>query len=1243
MQRIGILFVSLILFSCSGSKTYVQDESSSTVEVQSPPESELIYKMFLIGDAGAPSLDRQEPTLKLFQSFLNNASERSAAIFLGDNIYSKGLPDSTHPDRALYEARINEQLNTAQNFKGRVIFVPGNHDWDDGGRDGINAVRRQEKYVEKYLDRGNTFLPDDGYPGPVDVKLMDDDDDPLLKDDIRLIVLDTQWWLHKYEKPYGDTGDYDLVDGGDFLVELEDVLKKREKDFVVVAAHHPLITNGPHGGYLPASAHLRPPIFGSLYAFYRKAFGLQQDVPHHKYKEMSATLQQMFLLNDNLVYASGHSHNLQYHKTDGPREVQHYIVSGAGTKENYVAKGRGAEFTYEGKGFVTLNYYGDGSVWMEAWAPIADGTNGKLLYKKQIKPPYDKILDEEEVEAEDIDYTDSTIVVAPNLSYDNPGKIFRAIAGNHNRALWSIESEYPLFDVTEIRGGLELVRMGGKGQSNTLHLEDKDGNEFVLRSVDKQAGKIWDEDLKKTIALDLAQDQFSILNPYGAIVIPTLADAVGVYHTNPKIYYVPNDPKLGLYADQIGGQLALFEEKPDGDMRDVASVGNSEEVVAYRDMIREVDNDIDHRVDQKLFARSRLLDMLIGDWDRHSDQWRWATFEPEDRQGKIYRPIPRDRDVAFMIMDGIGPSIAKYGPFFQYQNFGESYNNLKGLNHNSLPLTRRFTNQLTNEDWLNIAVEMQASLTDEVIEEAVSKFPKEVYDETGEFIERGLKARRDKLIEVTQNYYELISSVVSVPASNKRERFVVEVLDDNHTRIEIYKLSGKGELREKYFDRVFDRAETKEIRLYGLGGDDEFILKGNRKGEIKLLISGGPGDDSFIDESPNKIISKRLLGIFETEIGNEYSVSSKTHLHLTDDPIDNYYNYEKDYLWNRYFPGYFFSYNSDEGLFIGGGPKILRNGFRKFPAVTHYLRFNFAPTSGAANLLYSGVWFDRVGSWDLELESAFLFPKSFQNFFGLGNETTIEDRDLKFHRAKLTRYSIEPSLSTSVNDALSISIGNRFSITKVDDNRDENNVVSLPELGFTNSVFKDQWYNTIFANATIQDIDSPTNPIQGYSLIMGGETNIAVYNTEENFSRFTSELKMFFPINFSPQLTFANRTGGAHNIGSFPFYESNSIGGTTSLRGFRGSRFSGRSTFYNNTELRFELFDFYRYLLGGKVGVSAFYDTGRVWTDGESSNVWHSGYGGGIWFNVLDVFVINSTLGRSVEGNIFEIKAGFFF
>lgn len=1245
MRILGLLIVLFFFISCSGSKTYIEDEFSTWQNLPSPSDSDLVYKIFLIGDVGAPSLNVQEPTLKLFQQQITAASENSAAIFLGDNIYTNGLVDSLHPDRAIAEVRLNEQLNSVKDFKGRVVFIPGNHDWDNGGKDGVNAVRRQEAYIENYLGKGkNTFLPNNGFPGPIDLKLMDKDDDDRLRKDIRLIALDTQWWLHKYSKPYGDTGEYDLADGGDFLIELEDILKKREGDFLVFAAHHPLISLDTHGGYVDPKMHLKYPIIGSLNAFYRKAFGREQDIPHYNYKKFSNTLQSMFSLMDNLIYVSGHAHSLQYFRKSGIRETQHYIVSGAGSKSSYVAKGRDAEFTHQGKGFVTISYYGNGSVWMEAWEPLSDGSKGKLLYKTELKEPYSNPLLNKDLEKlPNLNYTDSTLFVAPNQKYNEVGSVFRKLIGNHNRDLWSIESGYPVFDVTEIRGGLELVRMGGKGQSNTLHLEDKEGNEFVLRSVDKQAGKIWDEKLKKTFALDLAQDQFSILNPYAALVIPPLADAVGVYHTNPKLYYVPNDPQLGLYAEQIGGSLALFEEKPDGDMSDVPSVGYSNKVVAYRDMIREVDNDIDHRVDQELFARSRLLDMLIGDWDRHSDQWRWATFEPEDKQGKIYRPIPRDRDVAFMVMDGIAPTLAKYGPFFQYQNFGEDYGNLKGLNFNSLPLTRRFTNQLTKEEWLNIASEMQKSLTDEVLEKAVNQYPKEVLEYKGEETLAGLKARRDNLVYVTKEYYKLISSVISVPASNKRERFVVEVLDANHTRVQIFKLSGKDELREKYFDRTFTSVETKELRLYGLAGNDEFLFLGNQKSGTKILISGGPGEDSYIDGSPNQQITRGVLDIFETENGNEYEVSKKTHLHLTSNPINNYYDYEKDYQWNRYYPGYFFNYNNDEGLFIGGGPKVLRNGFRKFPAVTHYLRFNYAPESGAANLLYSGKWFERLGKWDIGLESAFLFPKSFQNFFGLGNDTNIEDRTYKFYRAKLTRYTLDPSISTTLNNTLSITLGNRLNITDINDNDDESNVLTLPELGFGQEELKEQWFNTPYLEFWFRDVDNWMNPNQGYSLNFGSEMHVGLHNSNNTFSRLNSELSMFFPISFSPQITLANRVGGAHNIGDFPFYEANRIGGTTNLRGFRGNRFAGRSSFFNNVEIRAELFDFYRYLLGGKVGISAFYDTGRVWVNQETSNVWHQGYGGGIWFNVLDAFVINSSLGTSRESTIFELRAGFFF
>lgn len=1238
-----ISILTLALLSCTSSKLYYSSDAEDW-KTNSLDQEELIYEVYLIGDAGSATLDVQEPNLKLLQNKLEESSERSAVVFLGDNIYTKGLPDSTHPERDFYEARIIEQMKTVKNFKGRVFIIPGNHDWDDGGKDGLKAVKRQEEFVEAYLNRGNTFLPDDGFPGPVDIELLDDDAHPLLRDDIRLIILDTQWWLHKYDKSYGDTGEYELVDGGDFLNEFEDILIKRQKDFLLVAAHHPLITKGPHGGYLPPSTHIRPPVIGTFYALYRRVFGLEQDVNHYKYNRMANNLRSLFAGNDHLIYASGHSHSLQYFREKGKRETRHFVVTGAGTKDNYAASGRGSEFSYQGKGFTKVKYMGDGSVWLEAWAPIGDGAEGELMYKTQMKGPYSDPVEKDPEELPNIDYSDSTIVMAANPSYDNKNWLFEAIAGSHNRKYWSVKSEFPYFDVSEIRGGLTPVRMGGKGQTNTLHLEDADGNEFVLRSLDKQAGKIWDENLKKTIALDVAQDQFSFINPYSAVVATKLSDAAEVYHTNPKIYYVPKDPLLGDYADQIGGELALFEEKYDNDMSHSESVGRSEEVVAYRDMIREVNGDIDHRVDQEMMLRARLLDMFLGDWDRHSDQWRWATFEPDDNQGKIYRPIPRDRDVALMVMNGLIPTLAKFGPYYQYQNFGDNYGNLIGLNDNSLDLTRRFTNQLTREQWMEITKNVQNSFTDSVIVAAVREYPDEVFKKYGSETIGHLKARRDKLIEVSETYFDMLNRVVSVPGSDKRERYEIDFIDDERTRVRVYKLSGKGKLRDKYFDRVFSDKETDEIRLFSMGDNDELHFRGKGSNSMLITVSGGSGNDVYTFEDLTKKTAKNIE-VYDTETQNEYNnIPAKTHRHLTDDFTLNDYNYEKDFSFNRSFPGYFFAYNSFDGVFIGGGPRIVRNGFRREPKVSHDLRINYAPKTGASNLKYKGIWYRRAGEWDIRSNTEFLFPKSYQNFFGLGNETVELDLGNKYYRARLSRYTFRGSLYRKINQIFSLEFGNSLSITEVEgDDDDGPNVITQPGIGVSESTFEDQWFNTIFTEISLNDVDDMVNPKQGYKFSYSSDLNIGLVNTSQTFSTLKTQLSIFYPLRFSPQIVVANRVGGSHNIGPFPFYESNSIGGTTNLRGFKGNRFAGRSTFYNNTEVRIELLDFYKYLLGGKLGVTGFFDIGRVWTDGETSSLLHKGYGGGVWFNAFDSVLLNSTIGISDEGTLIEIKAGFFF
>ncbi len=1247
IKKPALILILLFLASCSQSLLYVNPEEQNAPISSPPPKEDLVYQTFLIGDAGEATLHVQEPVLKLFESFLNNAGERSAAIFLGDNIYEAGLPDSTHPERDLYEGRLIELMKTVENFEGRIVFMPGNHDWDNDGPEGLERVHRQEEFVENYLNRGNVFLPDNGFPGPVSIKLLDDDDDPRLREDIRLIVLDTQWWLHRHEKPFGDTGEYDLFDAGDFLTELDDILKKQRNDYLMIAAHHPLITHDNHGGYLPPSAHLKPPVFGSLYVLYRRVFGFRQDVINFEYKEMADALQELFGATEleDMIYASGHSHGLQYHRKEGKRVNHHYIVSGAGSKKSYISHGRGAEFAYGSRGFVTVQYYADGSVWMEAWAPEGDGSTGTLLYRTQLKQPFEDAFSEESIAESipDIDYTDSTVTRAANASYDGKSRLFEWIVGKHNRKYWSVESEFPLFDVTQVEGGLTPVRIGGKGQSTTMHLERKDGRDFVLRSVDKEAGRIWSENLRKTIALDVAQDQFSIINPYAALVIPDLADAAGVYHTNPKIYHIPDDPQLGMYTDQISGELGLFEERPNGDMSDVESVGFSEEVLSSVELLRKVDGDIDHRVDQKEFARARLLDMLLADWDRHSDQWRWASFEPEDEKGKIYKPIPRDRDVALMRMTGLLPNAARaLGPFFQYQNFSESYGNLKGLNYNSLDLTRRFTNQVTKSEWLEIAKDIEKSLTDEVIEEAVRNYPDPVFEKYGDETIRILKVRRDKLQEVAGKYYDLISGVVSIPGSNKRELFEVKLLSDDEIRVKVSKLSGSGELHELYFDRTFFADETDELRLYGMAGNDRFLLTGASSNPTIIRIIGGSGVDEYIDETDRKGF-RRTVEIYDTFGANEIESGENTKIELADIPENVRYNYRSDFRWNSILAGLFFDYNSKEGLFLGGGPEITRHGFRKHPASRHFLRANYAPTTGAANILYDGAWYlqsNAAGNRRAELDARFLFPKSYKNFFGLGNETTLEDRSLNYYRARLYQYSLEPRYVLERN-IMQFFTGARLRATNVDE--DPDNIVSDPAQGIPPGDFKEQWFSGLTAGLVLSDLDNNQNPRYGFRFMAGGDVNFGIMNTSENFSRIQSELEMYFSPRTSSQITLANRIGAAHNFGDFPFYETNAIGGTTNLRGFNSRRFSGRSAVFNNTELRLELFDFYRYLLGGKVGLNGFFDTGRVWTDGESSSIWHKGYGGGIWFNAFDSFLINAAVGFSKEDTIITVKTGFLF
>ncbi|MGE5230094.1 MAG: hypothetical protein ACM3NS_00035, partial [Deltaproteobacteria bacterium] len=175
-MRPGLAWVGLVA-ACAGARPAVAPPVPAGAGVETT--------LFLIGDAGAPA-PGGEPVLQALARALETAAGERLVVFLGDNAYPRGLPDSSSPDRPEMERRLDTQTDVVLAAGVRGIFLPGNHDWAEHGPDGWDAILRQERWISGRGAPAVTLLPGDGCPGPsvVDVGSR-----------LRLILLDTQWWL----------------------------------------------------------------------------------------------------------------------------------------------------------------------------------------------------------------------------------------------------------------------------------------------------------------------------------------------------------------------------------------------------------------------------------------------------------------------------------------------------------------------------------------------------------------------------------------------------------------------------------------------------------------------------------------------------------------------------------------------------------------------------------------------------------------------------------------------------------------------------------------------------------------------------------------------------------------------------------------------------------------------------------------------------------------------------------------
>ncbi|MEX0747865.1 MAG: hypothetical protein WD275_07695, partial [Rhodothermales bacterium] len=852
--------------------------------------------------------------------------------------------------------------------------------------------------------------------------------------------------------------------------------------------------------------YLPRPVIGSLYPLYVRLVGRSQDLSHSDYKSLRQSLLAVFSMHERLVYVSAHDRGFQHFRIKSPTAAGslHQIVSGGGSGTGQM--GRGADYANGSQGFAEIVYFEDGSEQL-----TFRGKNGEQLYRTNLNGPLPELVDPMIAEA-DFVHRDSMVVMAANADYDR-GPVQRLVLGSHNRDAWAAPVEIPVLDLT----GLKPVKRGGGQQTLSLRLMDEKGNEYVLRSIDKDPSKTVPVQLQGTVATDLVQDQISSIHPYGAFIVPVLAEAAGVYYTHPKLVYVPRHPALGVYKDFFGGSMMMFEERPDGDESERPNFGRSRDVISPQKLFSEIDDDNDHRVDQAFYLRSRLFDMLLSDWDRHRDQWRWASFEPyeldptlegeERERGKVYRPIPRDRDWAFNRMSGPPSLVKHFMPRFQY--FDEDYGNLKGLTFNGFEQDRRFLNEMSRDDFLRIARDMKDRLTDEVIDRAVKSWPESIYELHGPKIAGTLKIRRDALPEVADQLYSLHAGVVDVVGTNKHEHFDVVHRSDSVT-VTVSKTKKDGEVVRVVYRRTFSEKETDDIRLYGLAGNDAFYVGGEHRSSIAIRAIGGAGDDVF---------ASNLSGtrFYDTPKGTRIEPLTRAHVMISAEPGINRYD-SREFKHDARLPVTFFGFNPDDGLFVGGGFKITRHGFRKLPyAVQHVVKGNVAARTLGFNVTYDGHYVGAFGDWDMKLSGAYLSPNNIRNFHGLGNETanTVDDR--RFYEAQLTDFVMSPSIYKGFEDVLEVYAGPSIHFVHV--RRDDDRLVARPQPGISESSFEPQWYLGAQAALRLDAVDNSFNPESGIRWDGAGAVNVGVSDGAETYTTLSSSLAAYVSPSHDRQVT----------------------------------------------------------------------------------------------------------------------------
>jgi hypothetical protein len=803
-----------------------------------------------------------------------------------------------------------------------------------------------------------------------------------------------------------------------------------------------------------------------------------------------------------------------------------------------------------------------------------------------------------------------SVVLAAGKDYA-AGSFRRLLLGDSYRDLWTTPIKVPVLDLHAFRGGLRPLAQGGGKQTATLRFIAADSTEYVFRPVHKTPNL--SDQFKGTIIWSIFNDQGSASHPAGPVGAAPLLGRVGVLHPEPVLYVMPDDPVLGEFRKDYAGMLGAIEEYP-SPPRNAPGFAGAIEIIDSEELFERINKDPMTRVNARALLTARLLDLLIGDNDRHPGQWRWARLGSGSDPPWV--PIPRDRDKAFLSYEGLMIKLARFAEA-SLVSFDSTYPSNPAVYFGAaIELDRRLLANLDKSAWDSVASSLVRSITDSAIYETVRAMPRE-YAASSSVIGEKLRSRRNLLAEAASKYYLTLWKIADVHGTDADDRATVVRSADGSLNLSIQSRSSPP-----WFHRRFDPAETREIRLYLHGGNDIAAVTGDAPQSIKLRIIGGNGNNTLVDSS--SVGGRRNpTRLYETGVVSGVKYETDTARKDPDAEID-----ESLMVFNRLpltsaygtlippvkdrgssiRPVIGFRSSRGLGTAVRIGATRYVYGFRRVP----YKTMMKAEVAYATSNRYEvGLAYDyRFESSGLHIpaEAKMSQFEVFQ-FHGFGND--VPDLHGRFYDVRQRQWTFRPAVGFSFWPESDISLGPIVRYTSTDSlpNRfiAEQRPYGFPDFGQLGLQLRLHFDSRVEPDTT--------KPRGVLDLI--GSAYPAMWDVENAYSAVSGLASTFITLPVPKRPVLAFRAGGKKLFGDFPYFDAAFLGGASSLRVEHRQQFAGDASVFGSAELRIPVAQF-PLILPLDVGLIGFADAGRVYVDGESPGGWHTAVGGGFWVGFLD-------------------------